>query len=64
MKITIEFDTENAAFEDNPTQEVNGLLKQASAIVADILTDNRCRYTVKLRDSNGNTVGTVVGEMV
>jgi hypothetical protein len=56
MKITIEFDTDNAAFEDE--QGYREILKQATnramlAIYA------RTEKSAKLLDYNGNTVGTV-----
>jgi hypothetical protein len=60
MEIRIQFDTENDSFQDYPhgfgnwEEEVKHVLKQA----ADILTGDMSG-DAKLRDSNGNTVGTI-----
>lgn len=56
MKITIEFDTDNAAFEDNFGSEVNFVVGQARRAV-DYCSDVGDRYN--LRDSYGNTIGEV-----
>lgn len=63
MKITIEFHTDNAAFEENLTLEIREVLERASSkVVWMVTTPEHYRCTSKLRDSNGNTVGTVKGE--
>ena len=65
MKVRIEFDTDNAAFEDGFGYELAKVLGQASDKV--IRQMSRCDGCVcdaperddVLLDSNGNTVGTV-----
>lgn len=52
MIITIRLQTENAAFTDNPS-ELRDILAEAIALV---LGETR---SATLRDSNGNTVGSV-----
>jgi hypothetical protein len=64
MKITIEFDTDNAAFEDNPTLEVKELLEQASNKITGLVThmEGYTFYTERTENlyaSNGNSVGAV-----
>ena len=60
MEIRIQFDTANAAFQEYPDgdgdfdKEVQYVLKQAADMITGPM-DTDC----KLRDSNGNTVGTV-----
>lgn len=56
MKINIEFDTENAAFEDNRFAEVNRILTQVKEEVMDCLNDG-CGIQVSIKDTNGNRVG-------
>lgn len=58
MKITIEFDTENAAFEDDRFSEVGRILQMAEREVMDCLDDG-CGIRVPIKDSNGNRVGTL-----
>lgn len=63
MKIVIEFDTDNAAFEDNPN-EWRAIFLQAVGKVKSQLQRKPClcnhpESVDKLIDSNGNTVGTV-----
>ena len=50
MKLKIEINMDNAAFEDNPEDEIRSILD-------DIYPEVMNRRKVKLRDSNGNTVG-------
>ena len=57
MKVEIEIDTSNAAFEDNPG-ELGDILKQA-ATEAKYLIEEKEEGRELLRDSNGNTVGCV-----
>lgn len=52
MKINIQFDTNNAAFEDSFLMEVTRVLQRAKDAIRD---GENC----KLRDSNGNTIGEV-----
>jgi hypothetical protein len=58
MKIRIEFDTDNAAFEDNLSWEIRQVLEQADREVVCFVTSD-CGGKCSLRDSNGNTVGVV-----
>lgn len=51
-KYLIEIDCNNAAFDDNPEYELSGILRRASTRLAN------GEFDFKLRDSNGNTVGT------
>jgi len=62
MKIRIEFDTDNAAFEDNLSLEIREVLTRALDKAVWMVTNpDHYRCTSKLLDSNGNTVGTVEG---
>jgi len=56
MKITIEFDTENAAFEDDRFGEVSRILKNANKRVMDCLEDGG-GIRVPIKDINGNRAG-------
>jgi hypothetical protein len=58
MKVTIQFDTDNAAFEDNPYLEVDYTLKQAKSKMSQM----EAGETRRLMDGNGNTVGTITLE--
>jgi hypothetical protein len=50
MKLKIEINMDNAAFEDNAEEEIRAILAN--------VTPNMSKYSIiKLRDSNGNTVG-------
>ena len=51
MKLTLEFEMDNAAFDDNPLTEAARILREAAGML-DTGTDNG-----KLRDVNENTVG-------
>ena len=62
MKITIEFSTDNAAFEDNP-REVEQLLLQATKDALEE-EDSSESWVHLLFDSNGNSCGTVRGEVI
>jgi hypothetical protein len=58
MKITIEFDTENADFEDNRLMAVTRIMQQAKSKVMDCLYDNyNGPIRVPVKDVNGNRVG-------
>lgn len=63
--VTITFETDNAAFEDEPELEVDRLLRQARIkVFAQLARAPGCVCTApeagdKLLDSNGNTVGKV-----
>ena len=60
MKITIQFSTDNAAFEDNP-DEIASICRRAGMVIM-------CEWAMKgdwerqILDSNGNSVGTIRGE--
>ena len=56
MKINIEFDTDNAAFEDDRFGEATRILTRAKEKVMDCLNDG-CSIRVPIKDSNGNRVG-------
>ena len=56
MKINIEFDTDNAAFEDDRFGEVTRILTRAKEKVTDSLNDC-CGIRVPIKDTNGNRVG-------
>lgn len=65
MKITVEFDTNNAAFEENPSLELREIMEHASHKAFRILStsmDLNGTGEERLHDSNGNTVGTVKEE--
>ncbi|USK62287.1 hypothetical protein [Peribacillus asahii] len=52
-KVTVTIKTGNAAFEENPNMEIARILRElANNLEADV-------HPGKLRDLNGNTVGTV-----
>jgi len=57
MKVQIEVDTDNAAFEDNGLREYDTILKAAAMKAYTLATSGECDSL--LRDSNGNTVGRV-----
>ena len=57
MKVTIEIDTSNAAFEDNP-DELNRLLGEA---IKDCQTIGG-NWNAPLKDINGNAAGHVLRE--
>lgn len=64
MKITIDFDTETAAFEDNRFMEATRVMAQ----VRDHVRDSLCGFdddTInrRIRDSNGNWIGKVKIEL-
>ena len=56
MKINIEFDTDNAAFEDDRFGEVTRIITRAKEKVMDCLNDG-CGIRVPIKDTNGNRVG-------
>lgn len=55
MTVTVTFETDNAAFEDNFNLETRLILEQAW----EKLLNDKLDTNAKLRDSNGNTVGNV-----
>lgn len=55
FKLTME--TDNAAFEDRPEQEVRRILHELAKVVDDEGLDLKRGTEIKLRDVNGNTVG-------
>lgn len=57
MKITIEFDTDNAAFEDNFLMSVTKTLQQAKEAIID--SENTTGIRRPLKDTNGNRIGVV-----
>lgn len=57
MIINIEFDTDNAAFEDNFLMAVTKALSQAKEAIID--SENTTAIRRSLKDINGNRVGSV-----
>lgn len=57
MKIVIEFDTDNAAFEDNFLMEATKTLQQAKGAIIDSENNTGIRRTLK--DTNGNRIGVI-----
>lgn len=57
MIINIEFDTDNAAFEDNFLMAVTKALSQAKEAIID--SENTTSIRRPLKDINGNRVGSV-----
>ncbi len=56
MRIHIKLDTDNAAFEDRPMEELRQMFT-VLAVQARMEMENPSSRRVHLRDSNGNTVG-------
>jgi len=54
---TVEIDMDNAAFEDSPTGELSRILRKLAKEIAD---GTETDTVIKLRDINGNTVGTAI----
>ena len=52
MKFTLEFDCDNAAFEESPEMEIAAILRRAARNVVE-----GYRQTAPCLDTNGNTVG-------
>ena len=60
MRVTIQFETDNDAFQGRMLQgEVLRILHQASKHIGEIHASNSEEVEMKLQDSNGNTVGYV-----
>ena len=57
MKIVIEFDTDNAAFEYNFLMEVTKAVQQAKAAIID--SENNTQIRRPIKDTNGNRIGVV-----
>lgn len=57
MKITIEIECDNAAFEPHPQTEMSRILKDLAKLIQ--IKSLSGIDGLKLRDYNGNTVGTV-----
>jgi len=62
MKITIEFDTDNASFEVDQRGEVTRILQQVGSYAYNYLLHpdyqlGRCREGHSIVDTNGNTIG-------
>lgn len=57
MKIVIEFDTDNAAFEDNFLMEVTKAVQQAKSAIID--SENNTQIRRPIKDTNGNRIGVV-----
>lgn len=64
MRVKIEFDCDNAAFEDNPG-EINFILDRCKAKLEQLAPYQASAgepVIAKLRDTNGNTVGSLIIE--
>lgn len=62
MKITIEFDTDNASFEVDQRGEVTRILQQVGSYAYNYMLHpdyqlGRCREGHSIVDTNGNTIG-------
>ena len=57
MKIVIEFDTNNAAFENNFLMEVTKAIQQAKGAIID--SENNTQIRRPIKDTNGNRIGVV-----
>lgn len=57
MKISIEFETENAAFEDDLHGESASLLRDLARKIQAQAVPFEAGINIPLRDSNGNRVG-------
>ena len=57
MKIKIEFSVDNAAFDDFADEVAAVLRRVRDALSGDICSHEKREF--KLRDSNGNTIGSV-----
>lgn len=63
MKITIEFSTENASFEDNPHDEIDNIMHIAANKIKNLLTyPNTHQLIDSIIDVNGNRIGTITLE--
>ena len=61
MKVSITFECDNAAFEDDFKSELRHVLRKAEALVEGSIIPGSCLVeTRKILDSNGNTVGRVM----
>lgn len=60
-KFTITINTDNAAFDDAPGQEIGRILRTIADSVEGSMSGTSIRYfTTPVRDINGNTVGKFV----
>jgi len=57
MKITIKFDTNNAAFENNFLMQVTKAIQQAKSAIID--SENNTGIRRPIKDTNGNRIGVV-----
>jgi hypothetical protein len=57
MKIVIEFDTNNAAFENNFLMQVTKAIQQAKSAIID--SENNTGIRRPIKDTNGNRIGVV-----
>ena len=57
MKVTIEFDTDNAAFDDGFHMEITRVMKSAKDVLSE--SCNNTNINRQLIDSNGNRIGYV-----
>ncbi len=61
MKVTIEIECDNAAFDPDPAQELGRILRDTGALLQDQGVDGMPRPgdSRPIRDINGNTVGSL-----
>ena len=59
MKITITINCDNAAFDDDPTEEIFSILHGARANIERLATGTALERAYPLLDANGNRVGDV-----
>lgn len=64
MKITIEFETSNAAFDVDPEPEIREILERVGRrVIGDIVSLERSPkarvFSSAIMDSNGNTIGRI-----
>jgi len=59
MQITVVINCDNAAFEDDPGNELENIFLWLSADASNAGRDLSKLNGLQIRDSNGNTVGTV-----
>lgn len=59
MKIVIEYNTENADFEDNRMMTITRVMQKVKERVLDCVYDGISPIRTPIKDKNGNRVGTI-----
>lgn len=65
MKVTLNFDIENAAFEDSPDEQCRAIGEVVGSRIRDFLPNENGKIKVAqyvLRDLNGNLIGSIALE--